>query len=101
MTLERHTVARVPFPFTDRRGAKHPPALVLSQPGWLPNAAGMAMIASKRHAPWPLDWPVQDLQAAGLPVPSVVRFKLITLDHSLAAEDAPQVEPGLRRLLGL
>ncbi len=69
----------------------------------------MAMITSKRHAPWPLDWPIQDLEAAGLPVPSVVRFKLFTLDHGLvrgalgklAPEDALQVELRLRRLLGL
>ena len=30
-----------------------------------------------------LDWPIEDLQAAGLPQPCVVRLKLFTLDERL------------------
>jgi mRNA interferase MazF len=30
-----------------------------------------------------MDCPVTDMQTAGLPVPSKVRFKLFTLDHRL------------------
>jgi mRNA interferase MazF len=43
----------------------------------------MAMITSQGHAPWPLDCPIHDLDGAALPAPSVVRFKLFTLDHRL------------------
>ena len=34
-------------------------------------------------APWPLDVPIGDLASAGLPAPSIVRFKLFTLDQRL------------------
>ena len=49
-----------------------------------------------------------DLAAAGLPAPSVVRFKLFTLDHrlvrgeigKLSPSDVALVRAGLARLLG-
>ncbi len=41
------------------------------------------MITSARNAPWPLDCPIEDLETAGLPAPSVVRCKLFTLDARL------------------
>ncbi len=110
MAFDRFAVVRVPFPFTDQKAVKNRPALVLST-ALFGNAVGhsvMAMITSARHAPWPLDCPIQDLGSAGLPAPSVVRFKLFTLDHrlvrgvleKLSPEDAAQVEANLRRLLG-
>ena len=43
----------------------------------------MAMITSASHTPWPLDVPIVDLASAGLPAPSIIRFKLFTLDHRL------------------
>ena len=36
-----------------------------------------------RQSSWPLDWPIEDLQAADLPQPCVVRLKLFTLDERL------------------
>ena len=88
-----------------------PPALVLSDAASFNAPAGhsvMAMITSQANAPWPLDCPIGDLKAAGLPAPSLVRFKLFTLDHrlvrgelgKLAATDAATVRNGLTRLLG-
>ena len=41
------------------------------------------MITSARQSSWPLDWPIEDLLAAGLPQPCVVRLKLFTLDERL------------------
>lgn len=110
MTFERFTVVRVPFPFTDRNATKNRPALVLSDAGTFNGPAGhsvMAMITSQGNAPWPLDCPIDDLKAAGLPAPSLVRFKLFTLDHrlvrgelgKLSASDAATVRNGLTRLL--
>ena len=69
----------------------------------------MAMITSVGNAPWPLDCPIADLAAAGLPAPSKVRFKLFTLDHrlvrgqlgSLSPADAAVVSDGLRKLFSL
>lgn len=69
----------------------------------------MAMITSMANPPWPLDCPISDLGAAGLPAPSKVRFKLFTLDHRLvrgqlgrlAADDEARVLYALERPLGL
>jgi len=90
--FERWQVVRVPFPFTDRAASKIRPALVLS--------AG--------HAPWPLDCPIGDLAAAGLPVPTVLRMKLFTLDArliraplgQLAMPDRTRVAGALAQLWG-
>jgi mRNA interferase MazF len=78
-------VVRVPFPFTDRQAQKRRPALVLSQPGFQ-QACGhllLAMITTARQSSWPLDWPIEDRKAAGLPYDCVVRLKLFTLDERL------------------
>ncbi|MCA1939308.1 MAG: type II toxin-antitoxin system PemK/MazF family toxin [Dechloromonas sp.] len=86
MSFERFAVVRVPFPFTDRDATKNRPALVLSSARHFNTPAGhsvLAMITSAGNPPWPLDCPIEDLQCAGLPAPSKVRFKLFTLDHRL------------------
>lgn len=70
--------------------------------------AMLAMITTQRHPAWPLDCPIRDPQPAGLPTPSLVRFKLFTLDHRLvrgelgrlAAADAAAVQSALASLLG-
>lgn len=111
MSFDRFVVVRVPFPFSDRHATKNRPAVVLSDPIAFNTPAGhsvMAMITSEANAPWPLDCPLTDLAAAGLPAPSRVRFKLFTLDHrlvrgeigKLAPADAAVVGEGLARLLG-
>jgi mRNA interferase MazF len=103
-------VVRVPFPFTDRNATKNRPALVLSDDAAFNTPAGhsvMAMITSASNSPWPLDCPITDLQAAGLPSPSLLRFKLFALDHSLvrgrlgrlAPTDEATVRQGLSALL--
>ena len=59
---------------------------MVSRPEALGNAVGqsvLAMITSAAHSRWPLDVPLTDLAAAGLPAPSVVRMKLFTLDDRL------------------
>lgn len=85
MSFERFSVVRVPFPFTDRDASKNRPALVLSSGGFNASAGHsvMAMITSESNPPWPLDVVIAHLDAAGLPAPSKVRFKLFTLDHRL------------------
>lgn len=110
MTFERFDIVRVPFPFTDRLAHKNRPALVLSPAAPFNTLAGhsvMAMITSAQHSPWPLDTPITDQNAAGLPAPSIVRFKLFTLDHrlirgtlgTLASSDQICVREALSRLL--
>ncbi|MER3453280.1 MAG: transcriptional regulator [Acidimicrobiia bacterium] len=111
MSFERFAVVRVPFPLTDRTAKKNRPALVLSDPAAFNTPAGhsvMAMITSAKNPPWPLDCPITDLKAAGLPALSKVRFKLFTLDHRLvrgelgrlSSEDQASIQEALDRLLG-
>lgn len=108
--FDRFAVVRVPFPFTDRNATKNRPALVLSDPVGFNTSAGhsvMAMITSQATPPWPLDCPITDLAAAGLPAPSKVRFKIFTLDHrlvrstlgQLSSADSEAVRACLARLL--
>ena len=112
MTYKRFEVVRVPFPFTDKDASKNRPALVLSDDQAFNVPAGhsvMAMITSEAHSAWPLDCVVRNLQAAGLPAPSKVRFKLFTLDHRLVhgtlgqldAQDTKRVQQALSQLFGL
>jgi mRNA interferase MazF len=109
-SFERFDVVRVPFPFTDRGAEKNRPALIVSDRAAFNRPAGhsvMVMITSASHAPWPLDVPISDLKSAGLPAPSIVRFKLFTLDHRLvrgtlgrlAEKDRAKMRKAMRLLL--
>lgn len=111
MTYDRFDVVTVPFPFTDKARVKRRPALVLSDPAAFGRRVGhsvMAMITSAGNPPWPLDVPIGDLEAAGLPAASIVRMKLFTLDHRfvlarrghLGDEDRRAVSRALAVLLG-
>ena len=104
MSFEAMDVVVVPFPFTDGPVAKRRPALVLSRTETFGGPSGysvMAMITSAKHSPWPLDVEVSNLDAAGLPAPSVVRMKLFTLDHRLVLRTAGRLSDadvaGVRR----
>ena len=82
----RFDVVKIPFPFTDRLAHKNRPAVIISSArsfNHLISHSIMAMITSTQHTSWPLDTPVNDLDSAGLPAPSIIRLKLFTLDHSL------------------
>lgn len=108
MGYDAFDVVIVPFPFSDLPHAIRRPALVLSDAASFGRAIGhsvMAMITSAKNAPWPLDTPLQDLAAAGLPAPSVVRMKLFTLDHRLVVRKAGRLaqddRAGVARALDL
>jgi mRNA interferase MazF len=86
VTYNQFDVLLVPFPFTDSAHSKQRPALVLSTANSFnakADASVMAMVTTATHHPWPLDMAIEDLSSAGLPVPSVIRMKLFTLDHRL------------------
>lgn len=111
MTFERWDVVVVPFPFADRAATRRRPALVVSRADPLGTVVGhhvLAMITSARHRRWPLDVPLEGLEAAGLPAASVVRMKLFTLDArlierragTLQPSDAALVDTALRSLCG-
>lgn len=100
----------LPFPFTDRQSTKRRPALVISDAHAFNLPSGhlvAAMITSADHHAWPLDTPIENLDAAGLAHESVVRMKLFTLDArlvlrragALAARDWQNVRRQLHTLL--
>jgi mRNA interferase MazF len=103
-------VVVVPFPFSERRGQRRRPALVISKRAF--NHAGhtvMAMITSSARSSWPGDVELDDLEGAGLRVPCRVRLKVFTLDNrlivrcagSLSRADAEAVSSSLRKHLGV
>ena len=111
MAFEQRDVVVVPFPVSDGPVRRRRPALVLSRADALGNAIGqsvLAMITSAGHRRWPLDVPLADLSAAGLPAPSLVRLKIFTLDDrlverrvgTLGPPDARAVQGALGRLFG-
>ncbi len=74
----------VPFPFSEKPGAKRRPALVLSRKSF--NTSGhtvLVMITTQAHHAWPGDIEIHDWKFAGLPLPCIVRLKAFTLDNRL------------------
>ena len=101
MTCNRWDVVSVPFPFSDRHGAKRRPAVVLSNRRF--NLSGhtvLCMITTKSDPPWPGDHPVEDLAAAGLPVACIVRLKLFTLDARLIVRTLGRLADADRAAVG-
>lgn len=107
---DRFDVVAVPFPLGAAKPSGRRPALALTT-RILNMAQGhtvFAMITSAETAGWATDIAIGDLEAAGLPAPSVVRLKLFTLDNAvavgrlgtLAKKDAKAVRRALREALG-
>lgn len=87
-TYDLYEVVKIPFPFTERPVSKVRPAVILSSANHFNDKVGlsvMAMITSikEKQDLWPSDIVIADLEFAGLPIPSIIRFKLFTLDHRL------------------
>ena len=108
---KQYDIVKVPFPFTDRQAKKVRPALVISSADAFNSPIGhsvMAMITSAKQSAWPLDTPINDLQNAGLPAPSLIRLKLFTLDHrliistlgQLSADDQADFQKHFNKLIG-
>ena len=113
-TFDLYEIVKVPFPFTDKETDKVRPALILSSAKHLNAKIGasiMAMITSLKPARelWPADIVIQNLSSTGLPVPSIIRFKLFTLDHrlilgrlgNLSKNEQGRVQEKLRQILVL
>lgn len=100
MTIcDRWAVAVVPFPFVDALAAKPRPALVLSSRRFNADNAHtlLAMITRGVDTKWPSDLTIERFREAGLPLPSVVRWKLFTLDNRLVARTLGALAPTDRR----
>jgi mRNA interferase MazF len=83
-------VVKVPFPYTDRPVRQHRPALVVAA-GTIEAAHGLLwvlMITSAKNRRRDDDIVVSDLDAAGLPAPSLVRCAKIA---TIEAQDAERI----------
>ena len=80
-------VVVVPFPFTDMTLTKVRPAVAVSSEDFSARHGHsiLAMITTGTRSAWPTDVAIQDLAAAGLQFPSVVRWKLFTLVNAQIA----------------
>ena len=85
MDCDLFDIALFRFPFSEREGGKIRPALVLSNRRFNLDHqhAVMSMITTARQVSWPSDVQIEHFGAAGLIAPSVIRWKLFTLDKSL------------------
>ena len=103
MTFNAFDVVVVPFPFTDKTTTRRRPALILSDARAFNLQVGqavMAMITSAKNSDWPLDIEIRDLDAAGLPSPSMIRMKLFTLDEKLILRKAGKLaDPDRERVI--
>jgi mRNA interferase MazF len=85
MIFDRFDLIVVPFPFVDSPSIKPRPAVILSNRDF--NQANghtvLAMVTRATHTPWPSDQEIEELEPTGLRDPSVVRFKIFTLDNRI------------------
>jgi mRNA interferase MazF len=113
-TYDLYEIVKVPFPFTDAKMQKIRPALILSSARSFNAKSGasiMAMITSFNPSKdlWPADIVIEPLASTGLPAPSIIRFKLFTLDHrlilgrlgTLSAKDRNLVQSHLHAVFNL
>jgi mRNA interferase MazF len=109
-TYRQFDVVVVPFPFVDLPVRKLRPALILSRPEFheRDGHAILAMITSARRSRWSSDIVLGEIDPTGLVHPSVVRFKVFTLETALirraigrlGGNDAAIVAAALHKAVG-
>lgn len=101
MTFEPFDIVVVPFPFTDRRGEKRRPALVVSSSRFnrTHRQSILAMITTS-SSEWPSDVVIERWREAGLNVACKVRFKLFTLDDDRIVRRLGALAPRDREMVG-
>ncbi len=96
--FESGDVVRVPFPHVERNVRRSRPALVLTREPLGPDGLliWVVMITNARRKPWPGDIPIENHEAVGLPVPSVVRTaKIATLEAASATRIGRLADAGI------
>lgn len=94
--FEAGDVVRVLFPHVERNVRRFRPALVITREPIGPDGLliWVAMITSAERKPWPGDVLIEDHEAVGLPIPSMVRTaKLATLEAA-SADRIGRLDPG-------
>lgn len=89
VTYNSWQIVAVPFPFTDKNQTKKRPALVINKSDFQTTQGHviLLMITSAKNSNWSSDIPITDLKSAGLNNPSVIRFKMFTLDERLIIKE--------------
>jgi len=103
--FEAGDLVDVPFPFIDTGTTKLRPALVLSTSEFQrkTGACVLSMVTSAERSRWENDLTIDSWSQAGLKKPSIIRWKIFTLDESLitgprgrlAAEDLKRVRQAM------
>ncbi|MCE3238655.1 MAG: hypothetical protein K0R24_1636 [Gammaproteobacteria bacterium] len=85
MIYKPFSIVTVPFPFTDKNATKRRPALVLSsvEHQRQTHHVTLMMITTAKKSAWWNDYPIKSLQNTGLPMHSIIRQKVFTLDFRL------------------
>ena len=76
--------------------------MVLSQKakfGVLIEHSVLAMIASQKNEPWPLDVTIKHKNESGLTAPSIVSMKLFTLDYRLILKNVGHLSKADQELI--
>ncbi len=108
-SFEPLDVVSVPFPFAERPVTQRRPSVILALPpsGSRHPLLWVMMITSLENRRWPGDIVIADLDAAGLPEPSVIRLAKMVVIEQIAIErkgrladgDAASLRAGLNELL--
>ena len=101
-------VVDIPFPFIDSSSKKVRPALVLSNEQFQLSSGAciLVMLTSAERSHWDCDIELEDWQAVGLKKPTILRWKVFTLDEqhiqsfrgSLSSKDNKKVQKAFQRL---
>lgn len=112
MTIYRpREIVDVLFPFIDTPKRKLRPAVVLSNSEFQKSTGAciLIMVTSAERSRWNTDVPLADWQKAGLKKPSIIRWKIFTLDEKLIVnsrgmlsdQDVSQVEAHLKSVFSI
>lgn len=85
VTYDQFDVILVLFPFSERKGTKQRPSVVLSNSrfNFEHGHCIVAMVTTANVTRWPSDLVISETAKAGLHAPSVVRAKLFTVSNDL------------------
>ncbi len=108
-SFEPLDVVSVPYPYVERPATQRRPSVILALPpsGDRHPLLWLMMITSLENRRWPGDIIIADLEAAGLPEPSVIRLaRMVVIEETaierkgrLADADAACLRAGLHGLL--
>jgi mRNA interferase MazF len=85
MVYKPQSVLIVPFPFSDINSSKQRPVLVISNEAYQEKTGHIMvmMVTTAKQTTWPFDYSIQALDEAQLPVPCVIRQRIVSIDERL------------------